>query len=630
MIVPMKKAAIAVLSADAAEVVYSLQRLGQFMPTDEEGCREVKTGQTPSLYEEADGALSAYGKYRQKKGLLSAPAEYTQEQFEQQTEQQKLSVIKAIELSEQLDSVNAQIKRVNESKKALIPYLPLGLDASDAADTRYTRFIFGRVPYLPGTKKPQALDDICAEAGLTPTVFNDISGMRYFYLFVFRTEAGDILTSLAAAGFEPLVPPYRTGTAKDEDRRLSDKLSKLEYTRAQLDNSLSRESENADSVELFYDQEKAKADRSEIPAVSTRSTVVMTGWVRSDKTQSVEAAVANATDTYNIEFSDPAEGEIPPTATKDNKFVSQYTAITNAFSVPGQNDVDPNPYMAPWYFLLYGMMVADVGYGGIMAISIYLFKKFKKPRGDTLKLVNLIWYSSITSVLFGVLYGSYFGSQLLPPLWMNPQEGSNIMTAMLFCIIIGALHIFTGMTINAVESIKHGRVADAICDQFSWMLLIIGIGMMFVAPLKTVGMVLAVAMAALILFTGGRKKKGIIGKVTGGVLALYNITGFLSDLLSYTRIFALSLSTGIIGMVMNLLGGMILHGIHIPVLNVLAAMVVYLFGHALNFALGLLGAYVHTSRLQYIEFFNKFYEGGGVPFKPLKINTKYTVIKNQD
>lgn len=617
MIIPMKKASIAFLSSDTRDIVFALQKSALFMPSESEGT--VRTGEAPALDREAEGALAAYGKHR--KSPLSLP-EYTVAEFEAEDDAARLDVLRAIELSEQLDATRAMIRHTEDAKARLIPFEELDCTAEELTKTKYTELYIGTISHPQKSKKPRALDVLKDELGYECTVFHSEGALKYFYLFVFKEDAKRVGEILEEGEFEPITLPYRSGTAKEEAEKLKSRLSQLCFTEKTLTEKLEKEAENSAAVELFYDREKARADRAELPGAQTLQCTVLEGWVRSDKTEELEALVSSVSDAAYVTFEDPKEGDNVPTATKNNKFTEQYTAITNAFSVPSKTDTDPNPFMAPWYFLFYGMMIGDVGYGALIALLTMAFKKIKKPRGNTLRLINLFMYSSVTAVIFGVIYGSYFGESLLPPLWDTMQN--TVMPSMILCIVCGALHLFTGMIVNGVRSIKAGHPADAICDQFSWIVLITGIGVMFLN--MTVGAALAIVGVLVILTTGGRKKKGF-GKVTGGLLALYGIANYLSDLLSYTRIFALALSSGIIAMVMNILAGM-MFDIGIPVVNVIAGVLVLIFGHTLNIALGMLGAYVHTSRLQYIEFFGKFYEGGGTLFRPLSIDTKYTVIKH--
>ena len=244
----------------------------------------------------------------------------------------------------------------------------------------------------------------------------------------------------------------------------------------------------------------------------------------------------------------------------------------------------------------------------------------------------------MTTILFGFVFGSFFGAEFTVPWFPVPlplvSPLGDPIGMLVLCLGVGVLHIFTGLIVKMYDDIRSGHLWDAIFDQFTWILVISGLLLLALPSLQMVGIGIAVVGAGTILLTGGRHKKGI-GKVTGGLGALYNITSFLSDILSYARIMALGLATGVIGMVMNTLAGMVM-GIplvmiteNVSLFGILFALIIYIIGHVFNLAMSLLSAYVHDSRLQYIEFYNKFYDGGGYEFKPLSIRTKYVDLVHE-
>ena len=625
MIVAMKKATAAFFSDKLEAVTEALQKCGEFMPIRTETSVDAKTVSAPVLYEEADTALKAYSKYRKSKsgGMLSSPALYSESEFERDSQQDRTSVIKAVELYEQLNSVNAQLASCDEERRNLLPYESLALDAGEQEGTKYTSLLLGRMPYSQKSKGRPALDEICEQYGVQYDGFYEEGGQKYFYISVFREDAAELLSALTQNGFEQLRLPYKTGTGGSALEKNAEKKRQLEFMRDSIEEQLKAEAENAQSVELFYDKEKAKADRAEIPAELTESTVVLTGWVRSDKTEIVEAAISEAAGVYSISFDDPEEDESVPSVTKDPYLIDQYSTITNSYSPPGKNDIDPNPFMAPWYFMIFGMIIGDVGYGILIGIVLFIVKKIKRPTGDFAKLLNVMMYSCIPAVFWGVMYGSYFGETWHPVLF-SPLE--NILGAMILVLIVGVLHMFTGITIKAVMNIKAGRWLDAITDQFAWMGVITGCGLLALEQTRTAGIIVAAVSVGIIVILGGHAKKTVFGKITGGVSSLTGITNYMSDILSYLRIFALALASGLIGMVMNVVANMIAGGIPVPVLNRVAAIPIYVIGHGLNTALSILGAYVHTGRLQFIEFFGKFYEGNGLHFRPMQRKYKYVQI----
>ncbi len=628
MRVAMKKATVAFLSERLEDVTEALQKCGEFMPIRQESSVTVRAVSAPILYEEAGTALQAYSKYTKSSGgMLSAPTLYTEQEFDRDSQQDKTHVIKTVELYEQLGSIESQIRQCDEEYAELLPFESLELDAKEQNGTRYTSLLIGSIPYSANAKTAQPLDTVCEENGVSYTVFYEKSGLKYVYVSVFKDDEKQVLSELEEHGFERLRLPYKAGTAKEAIEKNRQKKQQLEFLQQSTEKDLAEAAEKKKNVELFFDKEKAKTDRAEIPAELTETTVVLTGWVRSDKTDIVEKAVSGAAGVCSVTFDDPAEDDEVPSVTKDPYLIDQYSTITNSYSPPGKDDIDPNPFMAPWYFMIFGMIIGDVGYAVLIALVMLAVKRIKRPTGDFAKLVNVMLYSSLPGIFWGVMYGSYFGATWHPILF-SPLD--NILGAMILALAVGVLHMFTGITIKAVMNIKAGRWLDAITDQIAWMTLITGCGLLALEQTRKVGIIMAIAAVAVIIMLGGHAKKTFFGKVTGGVSSLTGITNYLSDILSYLRIFALALASGLIGMVMNVVAGMISSAIPVPVINVIAAVPVYILGHGLNTALSILGAYVHTGRLQFIEFFGKFYEGNGLYFRPMERKNKYTqIVKNK-
>ena len=216
----------------------------------------------------------------------------------------------------------------------------------------------------------------------------------------------------------------------------------------------------------------------------------------------------------------------------------------------------------------------------------------------------------------------------IDPLWFNPVNEP--MTLLVFSLILGAIHLFTGMGLKAYLLIKNGHTIDAVCDIFLWYVLLIGlvlfgVGGSIAPALASVGKVMSIVGVVGILLTGGRNKKGI-GKITGGLGSLYGITSYLSDVLSYSRLLALGLATGVVAQVINTLGSLAGGG----VIGAVVMIAAFLIGHTFNMAINVLGSFVHSSRLQYVEFFGKFFDGGGTPFRPFERKTKYVDIIKEE
>lgn len=346
--------------------------------------------------------------------------------------------------------------------------------------------------------------------------------------------------------------------------------------------------------------------------------------------------------TVAISITTPEEDEDVPVLLENGDFVSPVEPITEMFALPAKKDIDPSAVMAFFYYLFFGLMLSDAGYGVLMVIGTAIALKKFSIEGPLRKTLKMFFYSGISTVFWGAMFGSWFGDivpiiykQFLhaePPniaLWFEPI--TDPMKLLLFSFGLGIIHLFVGQAVSFKMTWDEGKKIDAVLDTVPTYLFVLGVaplaaGILISVPetLSTVGKYLALIGLALIILTSGRKSKNIFARFGGGIYGLYNIaSGYLSDILSYSRLLALGLATGSIAGVINLMGTMPTD----PAAKAVLLVVVFLIGHPLNMAINLLGAYVHTNRLQFVEFFSKFYEGGGRAFSPLKADTKYIKIK---
>jgi V/A-type H+-transporting ATPase subunit I len=290
--------------------------------------------------------------------------------------------------------------------------------------------------------------------------------------------------------------------------------------------------------------------------------------------------------------------------------------------------------MGPFYCFFFGMMVSDAAYGLVIALITGIILKKYKLEGTLAKMIKLFFFCGLSTLLWGSMFGGWFGDILpvvtggrinIPPIWFNPLDDP--MKLLIWSMIFGGIHLFTAMGIKAYMLIRDGKPFDAIFDVGSWYILLIGLPLLLLGgTLAQVGKYMAIIGAAMLILTQGRNDKNIIKRLLSGVLSLYDVTGYLSDVLSYSRLLALGLGTGVIASVINTLGT--LFGFN--VLGIIVLVIVFIGGHTFNIAINALGAYVHSSRLQYVEFFGKFYEGGGKRFEPFKRNSKYITLNDKE
>lgn len=346
--------------------------------------------------------------------------------------------------------------------------------------------------------------------------------------------------------------------------------------------------------------------------------------------KTIESAIGNE---YYLEYLE-AEGDTVPVLLENNTVFSSFEPITAMYSTPRYNEIDPTPLFTPFYIIFFGMMLSDAAYGLIMFLcTAYALKKFNLD-DEMKKSVRMFFYLSISTIVWGVLYGSYFGYQPIPALWMTPD--SDVSLLMIVSILMGLIQIYVGLGIKAYMLIKNGDTLAALFDVGLWYITLTGTIIWAVDALgsgnavglsptvvKVAGIATIVGMVFIVL-THGRSEKSVGAKLGTGLYSLYGITSYVGDLVSYTRLAALGLATGFIGAAFNIMVGMLGKSIF----TIIFAAIVFTFGHIFNLLINALGAYVHTSRLQYLEYFGKFYEGGGKTFNPLKYSSKYFKIKN--
>ena len=377
---------------------------------------------------------------------------------------------------------------------------------------------------------------------------------------------------------------------------------------------------------IGLDLERVEADGG---FLKTDDTFVLEGWLPEAYAQNTVDEIKKECPSTFIQLLAPEEKDEPPTLVQNNKVVQPYESITNLYSPPKYREIDPNPIMAIFYFVFFGIMIGDAGYGLILAVVGLIAGMSKKFDKGVKSVILLVAMGGISAIIWGVLFGGYFAIDFganKVALWFNPLEEP--MTLLILSIILGCVQLVVGYIIKFVRLCLDGKPLDAIFDAGSIIILFGALGCLASSMLldgvpsgvTTAAIVLAAAGLALIVIFGGRKNKKIFGKVFGGLTGVYGLVNLLSDILSYCRLFGLGLASCAIGFAFNTLGGMIL-GIG-PAGYIPGAIVLVVF-HAFNIGIGVLGAYVHNARLQFLEFYGKFYDGGGRVFTPLGSQTKY-------
>ena len=642
-ILKMKKLRICGVSEEQTQLIRQLQLLGSVeigapcALTDTQGVQVFCAGDGKSAdallrtSARLTSALETLKHYETKKGGLFAarPEKTIGELFSDEAYAAALDTAQAVlDAQDARSRLAAEKSRLTAVRESFVPWqqLPLPLET---LGTQHTRILLGTVPAQTDLEALRAKVFEAADEVQLEQISADQQSL-YLLVFVHKCAAEAVGAALREAGFALTTFDGVQGTAAENIRRTDEAIAACEQQDAEKLAELTALAAQKSALQLAFDrctQEIAKAQAAD-RLVHSEKTFCLGGWVPCEDVGKLEALLSGFCCAW--ELTDPAPEEYPdvPVKLKNNKLTWPLNMVTEMYSLPAYDGVDPNPLMAPFFILFYGIMMADMGYGLLMILASIIITKKSRPKGTSGQMFGLMFSCGISTFLMGALTGGFFGDFLpqlvgiidpdttfkaLPSLF-TPLDDT--ITILIGAMALGFVQIVTGMAISFVEKIKKGQIMDAIWEELTWWIVFAGIACM---ALGVTNIVLYVGLAMVVVGSGWSAKG--FGKVTAIFGSVYNhVTGYFGDILSYSRLMTLMLAGSVIASVFNTLGA-------IPG-NVVFFLLVSVAGNGLNFALNLLSCYVHDLRLQCLEYFGKFYQDGGKPFDPLAINTKYVDIQS--
>ena len=642
-ILKMKKLRICGVSEEQTQLIRQLQLLGSVeigapcALTDTQGVQVFCAGDGKSAdallrtSARLTSALETLKHYETKKGGLFAarPEKTIGELFSDEAYAAALDTAQAVlDAQDARSRLAAEKSRLTAVRESFVPWqqLPLPLET---LGTQHTRILLGTVPAQTDLEALRARVFEAADEVQLEQISADQQSL-YLLVFVHKCAAEAVGAALREAGFALTTFDGVQGTAAENIRRTDEAIAACEQQDAEKLAELTALAAQKPALQLAFDrctQEISKAQAAD-RLVHSEKTFCLGGWVPCEDVGKLEALLSGFCCAW--ELTDPAPEEYPdvPVKLKNNKLTWPLNMVTEMYSLPAYDGVDPNPLMAPFFILFYGIMMADMGYGLLMILASIIITKKSRPKGTSGQMFGLMFSCGISTFLMGALTGGFFGDFLpqlvgiidpdttfkaLPSLF-TPLDDT--ITILIGAMALGFVQIVTGMAISFVEKIKKGPVMDAIWEELTWWVVFAGIACM---ALGVTNIVLYVGLAMVVVGSGWSAKG--FGKVTAIFGSVYNhVTGYFGDILSYSRLMTLMLAGSVIASVFNTLGA-------IPG-NVVFFLLVSVAGNGLNFALNLLSCYVHDLRLQCLEYFGKFYQDGGKPFEPLAINTKYVDIQS--
>lgn len=670
-VLQMQKIHICAPKSERKKILEELQRRGtvQVEKTGEEDAifTRMDTGNVRSGYEKraqsAENALKILEQYApEKKGMLASlegkktisAAQY----YESVKVQEKVigQVNRILSLQKEIADAQAAAVRAGVTKESLTPWLSLDVPMNTRG-TKSTAVILGT---LPGQWTQEQILSRLAESRPGLDAFSvEILGSNADQTCLFavcgRQNAEILEDALRMHGFAR--PQIQTGQTPGEYAdQLAAEIEAAGEREAKAVEELKTMAEYREQIRFVADYYTMRADKYQIlgELLQSRHVFFVNGYIPARDAENLKQKLESSFSCY-VELEDIPEDEDAPVVLKNNGFAAPTEGVVESYGLPHKGEIDPSAVMAGFYYFLFGLMLSDAGYGLVMVIGCALvLKKFPNMGEGMKKMLKMFFFCGISTTFWGVMFGSYFGDIItvfagtylgrtvtIPAVWFVPLDDP--MKLLVWSFLFGVVHMFVGLGMKGYMYLKDHKLADFICGVCFWYMLLIGLILMLLpsslfasiagtqivlpAVMGPIAKVLAIGGALGIVFFTARDKKNIGLRIALGAYELYGATSWLSDVLSYSRLLALGLATGVIASVINTMCAMVGHG----VVGMIAFVIICIPCHVLNMAINLLGAYVHTNRLQYVEFFGKFFEGGGKPFRPFSAaSTKYIQFKEEN
>lgn len=668
-VLQMQRISICALKKDRKAILEKIQSMGIMemsqVAEDEDGFEKMDTISARQSFEKkaslSESALDILDAYAPEKKSMFASLEgkklVESDQFAKITAKREEILEKAeriVACNKEIAEHKAESAKLENQIEALVPWLSLDVPMN-CKGTGKTAMLLGTMP--GETTLESVYEQIQTGEAQTDAVdveiINSDQDATYLAVLCLKADAGAVEEALRAAGFAKPSQTVHAVPAK-ETAELKTKIEQLNKKIEEIEEEIKGCAKFREELKVIGDYYRMRAKKYEILGTLPQSqrTFVISGYIPKKAAGAVEKAIGEHYDCV-IDIDELKEDEEPPTVLQNNAFSSSVEGVLEAYGLPHKGEFDPTTIMSFFYVFFFGMMLSDAAYGAIVAIVCFVvLKKYPRMSASMHKSIKLFMFCGLSTIVWGILFSGYFGDAVdvigrtffgvevsVPPLWFAPLNDP--MKLLIYSMAFGLVHLFVGLGIKGYMQIKDKQYLDFFCDVVLWFIFLIGLIMMLIPSdifasiaqvkivfppvLNTLAKALSIIGAVGLLLMSGRSSKNPVLRLALGAYDIYNITGWLSDVLSYSRLLALGLATGVIASVVNQMGSMLGGGI----VGAIGFAIIFVIGHAMNLSINLLGAYVHTNRLQFVEFFGKFYEGGGRPFEPFETDTKYVDIKEE-
>lgn len=592
---------------------------------------------------EIDFLIDQFSKFEKKKGLIKdfIPERINLDYKELEDLVNKCdleSVYKKVfGLVRKKEKIFDEIKSVKKEIDKIKPFIDLEYNI-DKFDT------LKKLKVVIGSLKKSSYDKLLKEKDRCERFIISKDDKYYYLLIAFYRNDKSFYEFLKTIDFNEYDFKEYSGKPKTIYENLISKLDNLQKITNKIESEIKKESKNLPFLKLLkeYYIDKDNEEKTKQKLFESRFLIYIKGYIKEKDIFDFEKKTKDKFNRVYIIYEEPKELENVPVSLNNNRFFKPFEMLVNMYGYPKYSDFDPTPFLAPFFIIFFSLCFGDVIYGLLLAFgSFYLIKKFKVHEKDR----NFFYFFIILGIfssIVGVLTNSWAGDLIsVPKLAIinlfeeKPGETPGLIKMLIFSLAVGFVTQIFAILLKAFDNIRKKKILDAIFDQISWVIALIGIVIYILfsknLSLQKIGFYMFISGIAIIVLTGGRSSKFLIGKLIGGIISLYGIVssyGFssaLGDILSYSRLLALGFSTTVLGIIINTIARMFGKGL----IGILIIPLILLAGHGLNIFMGLLSSFVHPTRLIFLEFFGRFYENGGRKFSPFRFKSEKIVIKNQ-